>query len=108
MLDRKDLIPGKMYRLAGNLKKLAPLAIYRRPWSSDDVESTLPYVSRLYPLEPFVYLEAKRCLLASDENDPWYELKILTGEGLIGYIQVHDQDFEFLRLGFEPWRDYNV
>jgi hypothetical protein len=108
MLTRKELEPGKMYRFAGRVRKLSPLAIYKKPWSTNDRDSILPYKERLYPLEPFVYLESALCSLAAASDDPWYEIKILTGTGVVGYIQVHDDDFQGMNIGFEHWTDDNL
>lgn len=54
----------------------------------------------LYPLEPFVFLE---CKLGGDtikNREPWFIYKILTGNGLIGYLHLHDDDLCGLELGF--------
>ena len=108
MLSRKDLVPGKMYTLYGKVKKLQPIAIYKKPWASGNPDSTIPYKDRLYPRQPFVYIDSQICALADGPDDPWYEMKILTGDGLIGYIQVHDDDFAGMYVGFTEWTDDNI
>jgi len=101
MITREQLIPGKMYTLCGKDNSF-PISMYVGTFVS---ELELTTVTFLWPLQSFVFLEMVRSQLISYPNEPWFMLKILTDNGIIGWIYVHDDDFKAASISFDYAKD---
>jgi hypothetical protein len=94
-----QLIPGKLYTFCGkNNKGVWPLFAFR-PTPTFDYK----VVSRLYPLEPFVFLERLPSDYRQDEDDQLYDYKILTTKGEILWLNIHDHDLAASFIGFREF-----
>jgi hypothetical protein len=101
LLAGSELVPGKLYTFWGKANKDIWAMFVKRP--HHQAVSTLVAIELVYlgPLEPFVFLE--RTL--SDLVDPTipealYDYKLLTGNGIVGWLTAHDDDLLAMGIGF--------
>lgn len=99
MLKRTELQPGKLYTLCG-ATNFHPIPIFQ---DLPLAEGADPVFALLYPLEPFVFIEYKLSDAATSEFDPWFAYRILTRSGIVGWLHIHDDDFEALEMGFKAY-----
>lgn len=97
-LRGKDLVPGKMYTLWGRSNLDTWPAYHQRPTVNGNVA-----VTPLFPLEPFVFLERRLSDFRYNDNDPMYDYKILTGNGVVGWLSLHDEDLKAFCIGFREY-----
>lgn len=99
LLTGSELVPGKLYTFWGKANKDIWAMFVKRPLRQVVFEDhELAYLG---PLEPFVFLE--RTL--SDLVDPaipeaLYDYKLLTGNGIVGWLTAHDDDLLAAGIGF--------
>lgn len=98
LLQGFELVPGKMYTIWGRLNRDTWPAYRQRP----QLDGEIP-VSPLYPLEPFVFLERTPSEFRWSDTDPMYDYKILTGNGIVGWLCFHDDDLSALGIGFREY-----
>jgi len=99
MLKRTDLIVGNYYTFHG--KKNTEC------WWLYDNQPNLSLVptGKLWPLEPFVFLGYEPNI---DEDDPSYVYKVLTGDGTIGWLSLHDEDLEAFGITFKLYEEDDI
>jgi hypothetical protein len=102
ILRGKDLVAGKMYTLhnCGTIWFYLPAT---PPPPGEERFSILGDRRMLFPLEPFVFLGRQNC--ASDFTSGWYHYKLLTGQGVVGWLELHDEDLEALDAGFSEYTE---
>lgn len=97
----KDLVPGKLYTFWGKGNT--------HPWLLYTKRQTLSYLKKddptpvsitLWPLESFVFLERVPSELAFDKDDHIFDYKLLTSNGEIGWICLHEDDLSALKICF--------
>lgn len=98
ILKGKDLVIGKLYTFWGkNNRNGWPL--YREKPSLNKFQN----VTNLWPLEPFVFLGRWPSDLRFTEDDLMYDYKILTGNGTIGWLSLHDDDLNAFTIAFREY-----
>lgn len=107
LLKGHELIPGKMYVVWGKSNFNAFPAYRQKPklHSHNMSEMTI-----LHPLEPFVFIERTLSDFRWDDNDAIYDYKVLTGEGIVGWLSLHDDDLHSLGIMFREYdpKDFEV
>jgi hypothetical protein len=108
ILTGAELVPGKMYTIWGRLNRDTWPAYHQRPTLQSP--STIATVAPLFPLEPFVFLERTPSEFRWNETDPMYDYKILTCDGVVGWLCFHDDDLSALGIGFREYdpKDFEV
>lgn len=100
-LAGKDLVPGKLYTFWGKQNT--------HPWLLYTKRQTLNYLKKddptpvsitLWPLEAFVFLERIPSELAFDKDDDIFDYKLLTSSGEVGWICLHEDDLNALKICF--------
>ena len=100
-IQSSKLIPGKLYILRGNpsTNSGAWPAYLNRP----ELNKTSKLIP-LYPLEPFVFLERLLSDYRYSDTDPMYDYKILTCNGVLCWLSLHDDDLKVLGIYFREYR----
>lgn len=98
-----NLVPGKLYTLCGSTSPAIGTwpAYHNRP----ELNHKTSGVTALYPLEPFVFLERIMSNFRYNDNDPMYDYKILTCNGMICWLSLHDDDLKVFGIHF---REYHL
>lgn len=100
-LKGNQLVSGKLYTFWGkNNTGVWPLFKHRPTPSSH-----CSVVARLYPLEPFVFLERLPSGYRQDEDDQLYDYKVLTTNGEILWLNLHDHDLAAACIGFREFAE---
>lgn len=97
-----NLVPGKLYTLCGNSKSYTGTwpAYHNRPKLNQKNNAVNHPLYPLYPLEPFVFLERLMSDFRYSDSDPMYDYKILTCNGTICWLSLHDDDLRVFGIYF--------
>ena len=106
-LKGKDLVPGKLYTFWGRnntfswsiFNERPTLMFFNRP-------NALDLVVKLFPLETFVFLERQESDLRFNPEDQLYDYKIITSGGYVGWMSLHDDDLEYMKISFRECKTH--
>lgn len=99
-----------MYTIWGRMNRDTWPAYRQRPHLDGVHLAKENQISPLYPLEPFVFLERTPSEFRWNDSDPMYDYKILTGDGMVGWLCFHDDDLTALGICFREYdpKDFEV